>query len=142
MVLKEGAAALVGAAKNRPVASVGWAVVGWTATTVVSLVGPREEVVMVAGGTVVGWAATTVVSLVGPGEEVVMVAGGTVAVVVETAVVKMVKQREREAVELEVEEEEVVTDAQYEPRSQCNRRQSHNQNTTNAAHRHRTRHHC
>ena len=68
--------------------------------------------------------------------------GWTVAVVVETAVVKMVKQREREAVELEVEEEEVVTDAQYEPRSQCNRRQSHNQNTTNAAHRHRTcRHH-
>ena len=121
VVLKEGAAALVGAAKNRPVASVGQAVVVRA---------------------VVGWAATTVASLAGSGEVVVMVAGGTVAVVVETAVVKMVKQREWEAVELEVEEEEVVTDAQYEPRSQCNRRQSHNQNTTNAAHRHRTcRHH-
>ena len=116
VVLKEGAAALVGAVRSRLVASVGWAVVVR--------------------------AATTAVLLVGPGEEVVMVAGGTVAVVVETAVVKMVKQREWEAVELEVEEEEVVTDAQYEPRSQCNRRQSHNQNTTNAAHRHRTcRHH-
>ena len=116
MVLKEGEASSVGAAKTRQVASVGWAVVEW--------------------------AATTVVSLVGPGEEVVMVAGGTVAVVVETAVVKMVKQREQEAVDLEVAEEEVVTDAQYEPRSQCNRRQSHNQNTRNAAHRHRTcRHH-
>ena len=46
VVLKEGAAALVGAAKNRPVASVGWAVVEWAATTVV---GGAAEVAMAGG---------------------------------------------------------------------------------------------
>ena len=46
MVLKEGEASSVGAAKTRQVASVGWAVVEWAATTVV---GGAAEVAMAGG---------------------------------------------------------------------------------------------